>query len=107
MTKTVKSSVLFMVIVLLCLSVPDIEYIIDMKILQIITAAWRKLKTYQFLNFSAKRTQTRYVTPHLNNRREGEKKLSRSEFAIASDAISLRLFIAGAWTCQHPGHPQP
>lgn len=40
-------------------------------------------------------------------RRRGEKKkVLRSEFAVASNAISLRLFIAGAWTCQHPGHPR-
>lgn len=34
------------------------------------------------------------------------KKHLRSGFSIASDAISFQLFIAGAWTCQHPGHPR-
>lgn len=63
------------------------------------------LNTLQFLNFSPKRTQTRYSKPHLNNRRQGREKRLRSEFALASNAIILRLFIAGAWICQHPGHP--
>lgn len=36
---------------------------INMKILQFVTAVWCKLKTYQFLNF-----KTRYVQPVLNKR---------------------------------------
>lgn len=69
-----------------------------------ILCAFRDVKTYQFVILF--RIQNPDTEPCANSRIEGVKKsLFRSKFAIASDAIILLLFIAGAWICQHPDHP--